>query len=68
MKQIEIKVSELQQGDKVVRDSDGEILTVAKITDKGFQQNSVFIDYKEGGWTSIPKNATVTKVLTHLNQ
>lgn len=63
MKTEEIKVSELQQGDKVIRDSDGEQLTVSKITDKGFQQNSVFIDYKEGGWTSIPKSATVTRLI-----
>jgi len=64
MKTEEIKVSELQKGDKVIRDSDGEQLTVSKITNKGFQHNSIFIDYKEGGWTSIPKTATVTKVIT----
>ena len=62
MKTEQIKASELQQGDKVVRDSDGEVLTVSKITEKGFQHNSIFVDYKEGGWTSIPKTATIQRI------
>lgn len=57
-----IKVSDLKIGDKVIRDSDEQVLTISKITEKGFQYNSVFIDYKEGGCSSIPKNANVQKL------
>lgn len=57
-----VKAADLQAGDKVVRDSDGEILTINKIS-KGMQVNSLMFDYKEGGWTSLPKNSLIQKLI-----